>query len=170
VEFATFVAGRPRPKGSLDGLASGRARESNKASAAWREEVAGQCRAWAATIGWTTLDAPVVVTGLRFLFDRPAAPRWPVPATVETGDTDKLLRNVLDALSACDARCPKTRQCRKHAAIYADDALVTDVLDMKCRYASSWGMAGVYLALRPLDLSALPRYGPLEAESLGARR
>jgi len=155
VEFATFVAGRPRPKGSLEGLASGRARESNKASAAWREEVAVHCRTWAATIGWTTLTMPVEVTGLRFLFDRPPAARWPVPATVETGDTDKLLRNVLDALSGCDPRCPKSKRCRKHAAIYADDALVTDVLDMKCRYAGPHGLAGVYLALRPLDLGTL---------------
>jgi hypothetical protein len=44
------------------------------------------------------------------------------PVAVRSGDVDKLLRNVLDALSACTDKCGSG--CKKHAGIYVDDVQV----------------------------------------------
>lgn len=144
-----WVTGKPRPKGSLDLGARGKAKENNQHGVRWREHVAAVCRSQYA--GRPPVGVPVAVN-LSFMFERPANPLFPVPATVDTGDRDKLIRNVLDALSFCGTRC--ARRCRKHAGVYVDDALAIDGKETK-RYAPEGGAPGVLIEVVRLDLEGL---------------
>lgn len=59
------------------------------------------------------IDTPLALTAL-FLFPRPLSPEFDVPATVKTGDLDKLVRNVFDALTP--------RKAPIKARVITDDA------------------------------------------------
>lgn len=114
-----FVAGRPRPKGSMDPTKSGYLKPNNKHVEEWQATVANACRREVATLPgrpgrWVMQDgypilSPVSVT-LAFMFKRPAKPKFEVPATTGTGDLDKLTRCIFDALTV--------------AQVYGDDAQV----------------------------------------------
>lgn len=120
-----WVPGRPAPKGSVDVLPNGRVRQANPRAKAWQAEVARVCRAaityepetgrpgkrGALRPGWP-INHPVRVD-LEFWFKRPQKPAHAFPATIGTGDLDKLVRLVLDALTA--------------ASVYVDDARVVEI-------------------------------------------
>lgn len=131
IVLQTFVAGRPAPKGSWDVDPNGHFRANNKNVDEWQAIVANACRREVATLPgrpgrWVMQDgypilAPVIVR-LVFAFVRPGKPTWPVPATVATGDLDKLTRCVYDALTVAqvykdDAQVVSSSQ----DAIYVDD-------------------------------------------------
>lgn len=139
IERATFVPGHPRPKGSMEpqvvrdgsGRPTGRVRlvESSPEGPRWRRIIAAHVRA----LRWPMLSGPVAVS-LSFWFDAQAlgaaddeAHAYPVQAYV--GDTDKLIRNVLDALDDAD--------------VYADDRQVVDVTAGKRWTRQAPGRAGL---------------------------
>lgn len=100
VIFQRWVAGCPRPKGSLKVVsAAGKKpvlQEDNPRSKPWRERVASECGLvtnFGRGPGWPFTKA--VEVELIFLFDRRGETPRP---TREVGDWDKLVRNVLDAL------------------------------------------------------------------------
>lgn len=117
-----FVPGHPRPKGSLTpqmvrdggGRLTGRVRmvESSPDSSRWRRIVARHV----AALGWPKLWTPCEVS-LVFWFDPPSAVQseteWPTTKTI--GDIDKLVRNVLDALTDAKAYNDDRQVVRVHA-------------------------------------------------------
>lgn len=140
----TFVPGRPAPKGSMDVMPNGRLMQNNERSDEWQATVANACRREVATLPgrpgrWVMQDgypvtSPVVVS-LVFAFLMPSKPKFPVPATVKTGDIDKLTRAVLDALTV--------------AGVYADDALVCESHQW-ARYVPTKDLEGVAIEVRAL--------------------
>lgn len=106
--------------------------EENKDLPKWRSAVAKQVRR-ALPAGWQPLDGPVSVD-LTFRLPRPApgAPGSVVAAVYpihqQSGDTDKLQRAILDALTA--------------AGVYTDDCRVTDCAGRK-RYPGPGEWEGV---------------------------
>ena len=145
VVLSMWVTGKPRPKGSWDATPNG-FKPNNVAVAAWQRHVAQVAREHYA--GAAPQDWPMAVEVV-FLFARPAEPMFDEPATTETGDIDKLLRAVLDALSAHNSRC--ARRCRKHAGVYVDDARVTRTV-VEEQYAPPGGLAGAFI-----EVSRRPR-------------
>jgi len=118
-----FVAGRPAPKGSLQFVTKAHVCEDNANTVPWLRTVEAVCRRavavpqgrpgrWVPLAGYP-YAAPVRVE-TRFAFNAPKGGTWPVPATIATGDLDKLNRAVFDALTA--------------SGVYADDALVVDLV------------------------------------------
>ena len=103
----TFVAGHPRPKGSLEpqmvrngaGRLTGKVRmvEASPEGPRWRRTIAQHV----VRLGWTPILGPCWVTCI-FWFDRPTdeptEAQGEYPCTPYIGDIDKLVRNVLDAL------------------------------------------------------------------------
>lgn len=121
--LTVFIPGTPRPKGSLKPISrrgqATRLVEDNPHSKPWRAKMAKHMRkAWEDAGHTLPLNEPVEVVGV-FRFERPAEPMFEVPATRDTGDGDKLLRNVYDAL--------------EDAGVIADDSRVADGRH-KCRY------------------------------------
>lgn len=120
--MATFVLGHARPKGSLspqivrggDGQATGRVRqvESSKDGPRWRRIMA---RAFREVRGDAAPFDGAVIVSTEFWFDYPsqAARELPWPIHPYIGDIDKLVRNVLDALT--------------DAQVYLDDRQVVDL-------------------------------------------
>lgn len=120
--LSVFVPGIPRPKGSLDVITLTHVREANRHSTPWLKsmrdaarrmiaEPLGRPGLWRYNEGYPC-DDPVSVDAW-FWFPRPARAEFDVPATIRTGDLDKLYRNVLDALT--------------QAKVYTDDARVVDL-------------------------------------------
>jgi hypothetical protein len=105
------VTGRARTKGSLDAVrrpnGSTYMRENNPQSKPWRAKVARACREYqlAEFEALLRFDGPVTVRCVFFLPRTESVNGGPVPTSstlwptsIVTGDTDKLLRNVGDAL------------------------------------------------------------------------
>lgn len=144
-----FVPGRPRPKGSLDFVTASHVREANRHAKPWLKTVEAACRRMVASQAgrpgrWLWLegypfDGPVTVT-TRFLFGRPAAPEFSVPATTATGDLDKLNRNVFDALTA--------------ARVYVDDSRVVELVS-SARYCEPGVQQGVRITVRSWDCEGI---------------
>lgn len=107
-ETITIVAyGVPKPKGSLKHIGNGRLVEQVEGSGGWRKSVADAARK--AMRGGVPgyyqlkrepLDGPVCVEITATFFKPKSAPKtresW--PCTRATGDSDKIARNVLDAI------------------------------------------------------------------------
>lgn len=113
--FQRWIDGRPRPKGSMRPGRGGRMFEDNPHSAPWRQRIVFDLRTSLARSehrGDFPLAGPVAVRA-HFVFLRPKnADLDTRPCTTYTGDTDKLVRNVGDAL--------------KDAGIYRDDSQVVE--------------------------------------------
>ena len=108
IEFR--VNGIPAPQGSKRHVGNGIMVESSKAVGPWREAVRAECQRAIEAGGTPVMDGPVGLT-VRFFLPRPkghfgtgrnvdrlrpSAPDWPAGKP----DADKLLRAVLDALTA----------------------------------------------------------------------
>lgn len=109
-----WVPGVPRPQGSKTHLGGGRMRESSRHVKPWRGRVVLEVR----RAGWQLRRIPAgipVAVDLTFVMPRPqahyrrgkschllrdGAPHW---HTSHTGDLDKLVRAVLDALTIAGA-------------------------------------------------------------------
>lgn len=99
IEFE--VQGHPKPKGSMRPIGRNRMVESVKGSKDWRRhcQLAAQRAQMGHPPGMFPLAGEVAVT-LKFYFPRPkTVPAGRGPCTSDTGDVDKLARNVLDALT-----------------------------------------------------------------------
>jgi Holliday junction resolvase RusA-like endonuclease len=149
-----FVEGDPRPKGSLSPTLAHGARADSKGTqrcphcrkpvrVVLREAVEGSAhwrRMVALAVGslWRAdpMAGPVAVT-MTFWFDRasylgPMAQESEEPIAQYIGDTDKLVRNVLDALT--------------DASVYVDDRQVTQVVAVKA-WAPPLTKAGVAIVV-----------------------
>lgn len=143
----TFVVhGVPKPKGSLKHVGRGRLQEQLEGSKPWREAVK-----WAALQAvadregtgdpFATLSGPVQVDVV-FCFAKPkSAPKtrrtWPI--TRSSGDVDKLLRNLLDALV--------------DAAVIGDDSQVVKTTPEKAyagEHPAGLDVPGARVVVRPL--------------------
>jgi Holliday junction resolvase RusA-like endonuclease len=94
------VDGTPKPKGSMRHVGNGRMVEQLAGSAPWRERVLWAAKEAATAAALDRLDGSVWVTA-HFYFTPPkSAPKRRVwwPTTRTSGDLDKLLRNLFDAL------------------------------------------------------------------------
>lgn len=120
--LTAYVPGLPKTKGSLEHIGNGNMKESVVGSVRWRVLMVE--RFLAATRYIDELNRPIIPAGVAVRVD-PVFDLAVDPTSVGSGDIDKLLRNVFDALSAHSAKCPA--RCRKHAGIYADDVQVTKV-------------------------------------------
>ncbi len=135
-----FVPGRPAPKGSMKDRGNGTMVNDNPATRPWQSTVADVAReavascpgrpgAWVWREGYPH-DGPVAVW-LDFWFQRPVKPRFATPATRDTGDIDKLVRCVFDAL--------------EEAKVITDDARVVSLV-ANAQYALGVG-AGVSIRI-----------------------
>lgn len=151
-ELRFVVYGGPKTKGSLKPIpVNGRTRliEDHKSSKPWREAVKwAAIEAIAAREGsgdpFAMLSGPVVVE-IVFSFPRPknAGPKVTRPATRTSGDADKLLRNVFDALG--------------DAYVFADDSQVARVIADKAfvgEAPSRLTTPGAEITVRPLTSGA----------------
>lgn len=125
--FTFWVGGKPRPKGSLQAVCSRNKahtvliKEDIEGSKAWRQAIARHARKQLPQ-GWVPAETPVVVT-ISCFFERELGVNGKVMPTHATeypvgarffGDSDKLARNVNDAL--------------KDAKVIADDRYVVRCL------------------------------------------
>jgi crossover junction endodeoxyribonuclease RusA len=143
------VYGGPKTKGSLKHVGRGILVEDHKSSKPWREAVKwAALEAIAAREGtgepFAMLSGPVEVLVV-FSFPRPknAGPRVTRPATRSSGDVDKLLRNVFDALG--------------DAYVFADDSQVARVVANKAfvgEGSSRLTSPGAEITVRPLPAGA----------------
>lgn len=148
VDGLTFtVFGVPKAKGSMKHVGHGRMVEQLAGSKPWREAVKwAALEAIAAREGtgdpFATLSGPVVVEVV-FCFAKPkSAPKsrriWPI--TRSSGDVDKLLRNVLDALV--------------DAAVMGDDSQVVKAVPEKAfvgEHPAALTVPGAIIVVRTLD-------------------
>lgn len=106
-EIVIIAYGAPKPKGSLKHIGRGRLVEQVEGSGTWRGKVAKAAREamrcgyiGAGPVHAPALDGPVAVEITVTVAKPKSAPKrketWPV--TRASGDSDKLARNVLDAL------------------------------------------------------------------------
>ncbi len=125
------VTGRPAPKGSLRHVGRGRLVEQVAGSKPWRETVAVAAREAARTAGWAPPLGPVQVVASIYVprLKRPRA--WPI--TRSSGDLDKHMRNILDALV--------------DAGVLRDDSQVVSIVANK-GYANK---PGAWLYVRDYD-------------------
>lgn len=120
VEYVLSVPGLPAPKGSMK-CVGGRGRhqliEDNPRTKPWREHVAQQARRTLTDHGRTFPKGAAVRAIVTFTVPRPKSNHDPHPVTRGTGDVDKLLRLILDAL--------------QDAGVLHDDSAVIDVRTRK---------------------------------------
>lgn len=129
------IIGKPRPKGSLRFLGKGRAaQEQVKGSVEWKDHCTKTIRLWMKRSAqsqvqglslWPWLE-PVEVRLLFRFQARPGAREEPTERQI--GDLDKLVRNVLDALT--------------QGGLIGDDSQVVRLLAEKCY---SPGLPGVVI-------------------------
>jgi Holliday junction resolvase RusA-like endonuclease len=112
------VYGRPAPKGSLRFLGNRRVIDANENLPPWREAI----KAAALAQPVRGLDGPLTVA-LSVTVKPPQRPRNPEPITRASGDIDKHIRAVLDAL--------------QDAGVIVDDARVTTVTASKAYVGGS---------------------------------
>jgi Holliday junction resolvase RusA-like endonuclease len=151
VDGLRFVVwGVPKPKGSLRHVGNGRLKEQLEGSAPWREAV--KYAGLEAVRGregtgrpFATLSGPIELDVV-FTFAKPkSAPRsrrtWPI--TRSSGDFDKLLRNVSDALV--------------DAGVIADDSQIVRVVGEKAypgEHPRRWTGPGARVLVRTLPAAA----------------
>lgn len=127
------VYGTPVPKGSMECLGprgkGGRhlvvdsRRKELEGPQGWQDKITAAGRALL-----TKLGAPMngaVTVSVTFTFERPKTVKQPYPITRSSGDLDKLLRAVLDGLTA--------------SGVFADDSRVINAEPWKC-YPDSPGI------------------------------
>jgi Holliday junction resolvase RusA-like endonuclease len=155
------VDGRPRTKGSLKATCTRnrshtiRYQEETKDSSRWRRTVALACQRhqkamWGKLLGREcAVEVRLVVYFDRQLSVAQGAPvgtvipshLGPLPTDIHLGDTDKLARNVGDALT--------------DSGIIRDDSQITDFMVAK-RWASPEHPAGVEVLVMEVEVAAPP--------------
>lgn len=139
---SVYVAGHPKTKGSMTPLGNGKMVDKPD-SLAWRVLVAERLktdraiREITAGCGHEPVQGRVGVQVISYLqppgFRGDVDPWWKRAMawiiSKLSGDVDKLLRNVLDALSACDESCGA--RCKKHSGVIWDDSQVWDLYGHK---------------------------------------
>lgn len=118
------VGGNPVPQGSFRHIGGGRIIAANPKLNAWRQTIADQVSKQTAV---RLIETPATVR-LVFTLERPKSvskTARPLPTTKNTGDVDKLIRAVLDAISL-----------ERYVQILSDDSIVTDIHAAK-RYADN---------------------------------
>ena len=137
---SVYVAGHPKTKGSMTPLGNGKMVDKPD-SLAWRVLVAERLktdraiREITAGCGHEPAQGRVGVQVISYLQAPRSGPSqwwdrardWIISKL--SGDVDKLLRNVLDALSACDESCGA--RCKKHSGVIGDDSQVWDLYGHK---------------------------------------
>lgn len=136
-ELRFRVEGRPAPQGSKT-MRDGRPVESNPRSRAWRDCVRTAAESASFITGWT---APSLTTAVEvevvFQFARPrTVSARSVPTTRSTGDIDKLVRCVLDALT--------------QGGVLRDDSQVTSLRTRKVYFAPGT-QEGATISVRRVD-------------------
>lgn len=138
-----WIGGRPRSKGSLK-VISGRGRkpvmvEDHRHSKPWRTQMTRELKAHLIRIKSNEIHTGPVAVAVTFVFERrgPSAQLLPWPTlnagVNANGDLDKLLRNVLDALT--------------DAGVIADDSQVCKISSEK-----RWGdLSGVEVSVWMID-------------------
>jgi crossover junction endodeoxyribonuclease RusA len=126
--FTFTVLGKPAPQGSKRHVGRGILLESSKRCKPWRQDVK-YAALEALPDGWyAMMDKPILVS-VTFIFARPKGhfrtngelkPKAPSHCTARVGDTDKLCRSILDALSN---------------SVFSDDSQVI-ALNAQKRYAT----------------------------------
>ena len=126
--FTFTVLGKPAPQGSKRHVGRGILLESSKRCKPWRQDVK-YAALEALPHGWyAMMDKPILVS-VTFIFARPKGhfrtngelkPKAPSHCTARVGDTDKLCRSILDALSN---------------SVFSDDSQVI-ALNAQKRYAT----------------------------------
>jgi Holliday junction resolvase RusA-like endonuclease len=148
-----FRAGRPRTKGSLRAYCTKgrghvvRYQESVEESSHWRAQVAKAAQVDMLVRHGKLINTSEPVTAwLRFYFEQENIPshRTPYPTDIHLGDTDKLVRNVLDALT--------------DAHVIKDDSLVVHVDTMKL-WTPSGLTPGVQVVVCSVEAGWLPGVG-----------
>lgn len=131
-----WASGTPVPQGSKS-IWQGRVMDSKKTELdRWRRRVRTVAVMARDKHGLTApMDGPLKVWAA-FYVERPKRPRWPFPATVGTGDVDKLTRALLDALS----------ETRDDRGLIQDDARVVQ-LSISKHYALDPADYGVSVAV-----------------------
>lgn len=138
-----FVPGsKPKPKGSLRHVGRGRMVEQVTGSKDWRTAVVAACMAQVIN-NETGLLARILKPGypsvaeveceLTFWFERPKSRPTGGPCTGSTGDLDKLMRNIGDAL--------------QDAGVIKNDAQITRAVIAK-EYAGDEELTGVSIVVR----------------------
>ncbi len=134
-----WVPGLPKTKGSMTHIGGGHMAESVIGSARWRILMVERFKSDTTWRGVTPIIGPGMPVHVSAEFSLPVD-----PTSVGSGDIDKLLRNVLDALSACTKKCGP--RCKKHAGIYVDDVQVVSSNIAKKRADESG--PGVYVTVK----------------------
>ena len=126
--FTFTVLGKPAPQGSKRHVGRGILLEASKRCKPWRQDVK-YAALEALPDGWyAMMDKPILVS-VTFIFARPKGhfrtngelkPKAPSHCTARVGDTDKLCRSILDALSN---------------SVFSDDSQVI-ALNAQKRYAT----------------------------------
>jgi Holliday junction resolvase RusA-like endonuclease len=113
------VDGTPKPKGSLRHVGNGRMVEQLAGSAPWRERVLWAAKQAATSANLNRLEGPVWIAAHFYFIPPKSAPKSRVwwPTTRTSGDLDKLLRNLFDALV--------------DASVIRDDSQIVDVIATK---------------------------------------
>lgn len=163
VVLECFVEGRPAPKGSLTPLAVTPGRKTylgddNSRTDPWRAAMADRFRQEVCEpAGWVRQgkvvvkpkfgypipgDQPVDVE-VHFLFQRPARTRLVAPTGRNTGDVDKLLRCLYDALHV-------SPDGKKGAPVLADDGQIVDGRH-KTRWVPATMACGIYVVVRTIS-------------------
>lgn len=136
-KYATFIPGRARTKGSLIMLPNGSVREGVEGSSSWRKIMAGRFSEWRRSGGVPTLRCAVV---LRTVFFLPRKAKSELtrsyPTARGTGDLDKLIRNLGDALD--------------DAGVLVDDSQIVCHVSTK-EYESRGRPPGVQVGISPID-------------------
>lgn len=138
-----WVGGFPRPKGSLAvssavGSTRVRVREQIDPEGIWRGLVLREAMKAGREAGVSLpIRGPVGLKAL-FLFERPIDPEFDVPATIKTGDLDKLVRNVFDAITP--------RKAPEKARIVIDDARFVN-LEADADYARDGESEGAFVQI-----------------------
>lgn len=140
---STFVPGHPKTKGSLTAV-TGQHLRDKPSSEKWRVLIVNRVRTdmaireIGAGTGFASMYPAQGRIGVQIISYLQAsvgpepgrlARAWKWILSKLSGDVDKLARNVLDALSACDEGCGKG--CKKHAGLIGDDSQVWDLYTHK---------------------------------------
>lgn len=127
---SVFVPGKPAPQGSKRHVGNGRMVEASKALRPWRNLIAATARLKGGILPVGPIHAEV-----DFVMPRPKqTPKRTPPATKRTGDLDKLVRAVFDALTGIWV---------------VDDCLITSLTATK-RIAEAGEPSGVHVKLTEL--------------------